>query len=86
MGRGHIVVSEYDEKKDEEIEETFFVTEDTEFQNVQSLQDITIDDEVDIAYEVADGKNVIRSITVDTADETVEGSVELMPQDMEVSP
>jgi len=53
-----IVVVEYDLESDEEVDVTYVINPSTKIINVNSINDISAGDSVDISYEIVDGKNV----------------------------
>ncbi len=60
-----IVVSEYDYEKDEETDNTYFLSDKIEIKNVASLKDIAVGDNVDIVYTTSDDKRIAQSISVE---------------------
>lgn len=65
VSSNQIVVSEYDYETDENSEVTYTLAPNTEFENVDSLKDIAVGDNVDIEYVVKNGKKVAKTITVE---------------------
>ena len=76
-----IVISEYDYEKDEEVENTYLIDQKTEIKGVNSILDITVDDNVDIVYVINDDKKIAQSISVEkpSEDEDSPTETERMP-------
>lgn len=60
-----IILSEYDYDTEQAVEVKYLVTEDTQINNVDSLEDITVGEDVNIEYVVKDDENVAVSISVE---------------------
>ena len=58
VGEGEIVVQEYDYSKDEEVEMTYAVTSETQYDNIGSLKEFAKDDNIEIYYKEAEGEKI----------------------------
>jgi len=65
VSSGAITVQEYNYETDEELEAVYVVGPETEFKNANSLQDISAGVNVDIIFDVVDGKKNAKSISVE---------------------
>lgn len=69
-----LVVSEYDYESNADVDVTYQVPAETEFENATSLKDIAVGDSVDIDFLVKDGKKKAVAVTVEkplTEDEEI---------------
>ena len=82
VSTNQIVITEYDYDKDEEIDISYTVDQNTEFEGVKSIQDIVIGNNVDIVYSVVDDKRIAQSITVEKSSSGNEAG----PEDQETEP
>ncbi len=60
-----ITVQEYDYEKDQEIQNNYMMTKETEIDGVPSLALVSVGDEVDIVYAVIDVQRVAQSLSFD---------------------
>ena len=65
LGEGQLVVSEYDYDNDKDIEITYSVPADANFDGVGTLSEIAAGDAVDIDYVIKDGQKVASMISVE---------------------
>ncbi len=65
VSSGQIVVTEYDYDNDEETDVTYALNQNTAFQNVASLTEIAVGDNVDIVYVADNGTKIVQSIAVE---------------------
>lgn len=71
-----IVIAEYDYDREEEVEVSFLIDSQTVLEDIDSLNQITIGEEIEILYEIVDEKAVARRIA----------KVEALPEDEEPWP
>lgn len=77
-----IVVKEYNYDSAEEADVTYALDEESEINNVDSLEDIVVGDTVTIEYLSAEGNYLAKSITlVEVPVEEVASEIELMPEE-----
>ncbi|MBU0709995.1 MAG: hypothetical protein KJ923_03085 [Candidatus Omnitrophica bacterium] len=77
-----IVVKEYNYDSAEEADVTYALDEESEINNVDSLEDIVVGDTVTIEYLSAEGNYLVKSITlVEVPVEEVASEIELMPEE-----
>ena len=69
VAEDYLTVSEYDYENDEEVEKNYFVDSQAEIKGADSILGIAVDDNVDIAYRISNGKNIAQSITVEKPSE-----------------
>ena len=58
-----IVIQEYDYEKDQEVDVVYLIDSSTEFQNIAASGDLTSGEEVEIYYNVKNGKKMASIIT-----------------------
>ncbi len=64
-----IVVNEYDEMGEKEIEVIYVINDQTALENANSITDLIEGDYIDIDYRIIDGQNIALLIVGDTYDE-----------------
>ena len=64
-----IVVKEYDYDKDVEVEVTYTIEADLELQNVASIEQIKVGDDIDLYFDSKDDKKIARIISVESPEE-----------------
>ena len=69
ISKDRMVLVEIDLETDEEIDVSYLIDAHTEFQNVDSIDDIGTDDSVDLDYVFENGKRVAKVIYVNGAEE-----------------
>lgn len=88
-----IVVTEYDYDTDVDIDAAYSISSDTEVSNVETLDDISIGDMVDIEYFIVGGKKEAKVISVETGEveyesldipEVFDEDLEYIPEDEDV--
>jgi len=67
-----IIIAEYDDETDKELEVTYTIDPEVELKNVNALKDISVGDSVDIEYVVRNGKKVAKVIAVEKPSEAEE--------------
>lgn len=63
-----IVVTEYDYDTDVDIDVAYSVSSDTKASNIETLEDISVGDTVEIEYFVVGGKKEIKAISVEAGE------------------
>lgn len=65
VSAGQITIEEYDYDKDEDVEQSYSIDAATEFENVESAEEIAAGDYVDIDYITKSGKRIAKAIIVE---------------------
>ncbi|MFC1624403.1 hypothetical protein ACFL28_03715 [Candidatus Omnitrophota bacterium] len=84
-----LILSEYDYDTDSELEVSYSIASDIELVNVDSVEEITIGDALEIEYVIAGNKNMAKVITVETEEdvyvplETYDEGYELLSEEKE---
>lgn len=82
ISKEQITIMEYNFEQEKEMEGVYEIGEQTEFLNVDGLSGLRVDDEVEIEFKPANGKNLIMAIAKDEGEGMEEFPEDLQFEDM----